>query len=182
MDEQLHPIKHRCNNIFILIHDDVIKWKHFPRYWPFVWRIHRSPVNSPHKGQWPGALMFSLICDRKNGWVSNNEAGDLRRHQAHCDVIVISVRHQSDLATTDVLLYQSVLCMYRHYRGCFRNQQLLDDSQYWWWCHDMEIFSALLALCERNPPVTRWFPSQRPATRSFDVFFDVRLYMRLNKH
>ena len=31
-------------------HDDVIKWKHFPRYWPFVGGIHRSPVNSPHKG------------------------------------------------------------------------------------------------------------------------------------
>ena len=43
-------------------HDDVIKWKHFPRYWPFVRGIHRSPVNSPHKGQWRGALMISLIC------------------------------------------------------------------------------------------------------------------------
>ena len=42
-------------------HDDVIKWKHFPRYWPFVRGIHRSPVKSPHKGQWCGALMFSLI-------------------------------------------------------------------------------------------------------------------------
>ena len=44
------------------IHDDVIKWKHFSRYWPFVPGIHRSPLNSPHKGQWSGALMFSLIC------------------------------------------------------------------------------------------------------------------------
>ena len=35
-----------------LTHDDVIKWKLFPRYWPFVRGIHRSPVNSPHKGQW----------------------------------------------------------------------------------------------------------------------------------
>ena len=43
-------------------HDDVIKWKHFPRYWPFVRGIHRSPVNSPHKGQWRGDLVFSLIC------------------------------------------------------------------------------------------------------------------------
>ena len=42
-------------------HDDVTKWKHFPRYWPFVRGIHRSPVNSPHKGQWRRALMFSLI-------------------------------------------------------------------------------------------------------------------------
>ena len=42
--------------------DDVIKWKHFPRHWPFVRGIHRSPVTSPHKGQWRGALVFSLIC------------------------------------------------------------------------------------------------------------------------
>ena len=41
-------------------HDDVIKWKHLTRYWPFVRRIHRIPVNSPHKGQWRGAWMLSL--------------------------------------------------------------------------------------------------------------------------
>ena len=70
-------------------YDDVIKWKHFPRYWPFVRGIHRSPMNSPHKGQWRGALMFSLICARINSWVNNSEAGDLRRHQTHCDVIVM---------------------------------------------------------------------------------------------
>ena len=77
--------------ILTAIHDDVIKWKQFPRYWPFVREIHRSPVNSPHKGQWRGALMFSLICARINGWVNNGEAGDLRRHTTHCDVIVIVV-------------------------------------------------------------------------------------------
>ena len=70
-------------------HDDVIKWKHFPRYWLFVRGIHRSPVNSPHKGQWRGALMFSLICTRINGWVNNREAGDLARHYAYYDVIVM---------------------------------------------------------------------------------------------
>ena len=65
-------LKHRVTQIQIQIqkifppvtydiynqHDDVIKWKHLPRYWPFVRGIHRSPVNSPHKGQWRGALMF----------------------------------------------------------------------------------------------------------------------------
>ena len=66
-------------------HDDVIKWKYFPRYWPFVRGIQRSPVNSPHKGQWRGALMFSSICPRINGWVNNREAGDLRRHRGHYD-------------------------------------------------------------------------------------------------
>ena len=49
------------------------------------------PVNSPHKGQWRGALMFSLICARINGWVNNREAGDLRRHRAHYDVVVMDM-------------------------------------------------------------------------------------------
>ena len=71
------------------LHDDVIKWKHFPRNWPFVRGIHRSPVNSPHKGQWRGALMFSLICARVHAWVNNREAGDLRRRRAHYDIIVM---------------------------------------------------------------------------------------------
>ena len=73
------------------LHDDVIKWKHFPRYWTFVRGIHRFPVNSPHKGQWRGGLMFSLICVWINGWVNNREAGDLRRHSAHYDVIVMMI-------------------------------------------------------------------------------------------
>ena len=71
------------------VHDDVIKWKHFPRYWPFVRGIHRSPVNSPHKGQWRGALMFSLICVWINSWVNNGKAGDLRRYRVHYDVTVM---------------------------------------------------------------------------------------------
>ena len=67
------------------IHDDIIKWKHFPRYWPFVRGINISPVNSPHKGQWRGALIFSLICAWINGWVNSRKAGDLKRHRAHHD-------------------------------------------------------------------------------------------------
>ena len=74
------------------IHDDVIKWKHFPRNWPFVREIHRSPVNFPHKGQWRGALMFSLIYAWINDWVNNREAGELRRQHGHYDVIVMSWR------------------------------------------------------------------------------------------
>ena len=50
-----------------------------------------------------------------------------------------------------------------------------------WWRHQMETFSALLALCEGNSPVTGEFPSQRPVTRSLDVFFDLNLNKRLNK-
>ena len=47
------------------------------------------PVNSPHKGQWRGALVFSLICARINDWVNNHEAGDLRRHHGHYDFNVM---------------------------------------------------------------------------------------------
>ena len=71
------------------MHDDIIKWKHFPRYWPFGRGILRSLMNSPHQGQWGGALMFSLICAWIDGRVNKREAGDLRRHRAHYDVIVI---------------------------------------------------------------------------------------------
>ena len=91
-------------------HDDVIKWKHFPRYWPFVRGIHRGPVNSPQKGQWRGALMFSLICAWINRWVNNREVDDLRRHQAHYDIIIMTQdsRHLS--------LVDNVICM-TPYRG-----------------------------------------------------------------
>ena len=51
--------------------------------------LDRSPVNSPHKGQWRGAFMFTLICARINGWVNNCETGDLRRYRANYDVIVM---------------------------------------------------------------------------------------------
>ena len=68
-------------------HDDVIKWKHCPRYWSFVRGIHRSAVNSPHKGQWRGAF---FICAWINVWVNNCKAGDLRRHRAHFDVTVMT--------------------------------------------------------------------------------------------
>ena len=71
------------------LHYDVIKWKHLLRYSTFVRGIHRSPVNSPHKGQWRRALMFPLICAWINSWANNCETGDLRRHRTHYDVIVM---------------------------------------------------------------------------------------------
>ena len=68
-------------------------WRHqietFPRYWALVWGIHRSPVDSPHKDQWRGALMFSLICASTNGWTNTLDAGDLRRDRAQHDVTIM---------------------------------------------------------------------------------------------
>ena len=51
---------------------------------------------------------------------------------------------------------------------------------YSWWRHQMETFSALLALCAGNSPVTGEFPSQRPVTRSFDIFYDVTVMLSNN--
>ena len=81
-----HVLRPQC-------HDDVIKWKHFSPYWPFVRGIHRPLVNSHHKGQRRGALLFSSICAWANGWVNNRGADDLRRHRAHYYVIVMCIRY-----------------------------------------------------------------------------------------
>ena len=87
--------------------DDVIRWKHFPRYWPFVRGIHRWPVTSPCKGQWRGALVFSLICAWINDWVNSREAGDSRRHQAQYDVTVMW--QKSGIKNQDCLIQQKCL-------------------------------------------------------------------------
>ena len=79
--------------------DDDTKWKQFLRYWPFVRGIHRSPVNSVHKGQWRGALMLSLSCAWMNGWVNNGEAGDLRRPLwRHCNAVRVCNQSTSVLS------------------------------------------------------------------------------------
>ena len=58
----IHYIPHICswrpNGQYVSHHDDIIKWKHFPRYWRFVREIQRSTLDSHHKGRWHGALMF----------------------------------------------------------------------------------------------------------------------------
>ena len=95
--------------IFVsLLHGLTLSWKHTFTIWPFYhtpWWRHQMetfsallaicagnspvPVNSPHKGQWRGVFMFSLICARINGCVNNCEAGDLRLHRVHFDVIIM---------------------------------------------------------------------------------------------
>ena len=93
---------------------DVIKWKHFPRYWPFGGEIHWSPVNSPHKGQWRGALMFSVICAWTHGWANHRDTGDFRRHGAHYDVTLMIINftepvpYQYNLVRPMQLIWRSV--------------------------------------------------------------------------
>ena len=70
-------------------HDDVIKRKHFPRYWTFVRGFHRSPVKFPLQSPVTRSFDVFFICAWINGWVNNREAGDLRRNRAHYDVNIM---------------------------------------------------------------------------------------------
>ena len=154
-----------------LRHDDVIKWKYFPRYWPFVRGIHWWPVNSPHRGQWRGDLMFYLIC----AWI-------------WC--------HQWCLEWLDALRWRYAKTFHTIYNNVSAFQKVLFKSQtpniphpllavytdgFAWWRHQMGTVSVLLAICAGNSPVPGEFPAQRPVTRNFDVFFDLRLNKRLSK-
>ena len=95
-------------------HDDVIKWKPLPRHWPFVRGIHRSPVNSPHKGQWHGALMFALICVWTNVWVNNRKDGDLRYHCTQHYVIVMDLLNNLALIWMDSYIHTQSLNIIFH--------------------------------------------------------------------
>ena len=105
-------------------HDDVIKWNHFPRYWPFARGIHRSPVNSPHKGQWRGALVFPLISAWINDWANNREASDLRRPMGHYNVSVMWA-----FASTLHLFHDAQQCMaYTDWAKCISLRLMLTQT------------------------------------------------------
>ena len=71
-----------------------------------------GPVNSPHKSQWRGALMFSFIYAWINDWVNNREAGDLRRQRGHYDVIVMLSRGRNEAIVKVCALCGLLLTIY----------------------------------------------------------------------
>ena len=77
----LQHICGRWRNGTTAYHDDVIKWKHFPRNWPFVREIHRSPVNFPHKGQWRQWRLNKRLSKQPWGWWFETPAWSLWRHR-----------------------------------------------------------------------------------------------------
>ena len=116
-----------------------------------------APVNSPHKGQWRGALMFTLICARINGWVNSREAGDLRCHRAHYDVIVMNV------CTCRLSHISQIKLQWRHNEhGWVSNHRRIDYLLNRWFRQRSKKISKLrvTGLCEGNSPVTGEFPTQ----------------------
>ena len=106
--------------------DDVIIWKHFLRYWPFVRGIHRSPVNSPHKGQLRGNLMLSLISAWINCLANNRETGDLKRHQAHYDVTVM-IAHRDRNTWLRFCHNTQYDTIYIHHLGVLHRHRLISN-------------------------------------------------------
>ena len=129
--------------VFSLVHVGVIKWKHFPRYWPFVRGIHRPSVNSPHKGQWCRALMFSLICIWINGWVNNRAAGDLRRHHPHYDVTVM----RSDKIYNEDLIRRDTIKPTWHFMREVMKAHVTTCNCYHQSGHPKLIFSIDISIC-----------------------------------
>ena len=101
-------------------HDDVITWRHVPRWWPFMRGIHWSTVGFSHKGQWRGALVFSLICAGTNGWANTRDPGDLRRHLAYYDATVTTVVIVQTLSFTERKKHTLV----QHWKVKFRVRQM----------------------------------------------------------
>ena len=86
------------------LRDDVIKWEHFPRYWPFVLGILRSPGNSPKRPVTRSFDVFvDLRLDKRQSKKSRGEAGDLRRHRAHYDVTAMIYKQHSSPCSLPVI-------------------------------------------------------------------------------
>ena len=83
-------------------------WRHqmenFPRNCHFVRGILRLPVNFPHKGQWRGTLVFSLICGWTNGCANGRDSGNLEPHLAHYDVALMCFVYLMSLFPTSFLV------------------------------------------------------------------------------
>ena len=102
-----------------------------------------------------------------------------------CDFVVIMntyIEHMIHLYVMYNFIIMFLTFFGRYYLGYIVIKLLV---AWWlsvpWWHHQMETFSALLAICAGNSPVTGEFHAQRPVTRSFDVFFDLRPNKRLSK-
>ena len=166
---------------WLLTHDDIIKWKHFPRYWPFARRIEY--------GSWPPCVSNFIT------WTTSFKGYGVSNHrQFDCTFKILFrliTRNITDPLWLEIYWWLSsqrvsnvqwafpcrdVIIFWTRIGWEF-NCILIGGHVETWWRHQMETFSVLLALCA----VTGEFLSQRPVTRSFNVFFDLCLNKRLSK-
>ena len=124
-----------------------------------------GPVNSPHKGPVTRKMFpfddVIMLCAISCFSVPFNKGMASNFPHMFCFHLLIDLFPSS----SEMIFWLIFSCTIKHP----------------WWRHQMETSSVLLALCVGNSPVTGEFPSQRPVTGSFDVFFDLCLNKRLSK-
>ena len=186
-----------------IYHDDVIKWRYIPRYWPLCGDF-TGPGEFP--AQRPVTRSFNDFFDlRLNkrlskqswGWWFETPSRPLCRHRNVQAAYYTSTQGMTISYSTPTTGFSwgighnlsSIWSDTKEIKGL---QMILAQSMpmyCWygnvkrvsWWRHQMKTFSALLALCAGNSPVPGAFSAQRPVTRSFDVLFDMRLDKQLSK-
>ena len=129
-----------CIQYSNVTHDDVIRWKHFPRYWPFVQGNHRSPVNSPHKGQWRGAFIFfdlrlnQPLSKQSWGWWFETLSRSLWRHRDELlPVTAHGTRRKRSSAWEFVCtLFKSLILEWI--------QHLKTNSRFWWYLDYLDVY------------------------------------------
>ena len=92
----------------------------FPRYWPLVRRIHRSPVDFPYNGQWREALMFSLSCAWTNSWANYRDISYMGRHRAHYDATAMWLQFFIQLLSVNQMKLLMCIQNFRVYILSFR--------------------------------------------------------------
>ena len=184
-----HMMSSSNGNIFrvteLMTHDVVIKWEHCPCYWADdTWWRHQMGTFSVLLSWWHMMTSSNGNIFLVNELMTHDDvikwehfpcywADDTWwRHQMGTFSMLLSWWHMMTSSNgnifhvTELMTHDDVI-KWEHF-SCY----WADDT---WWRHQMGTFSMLLALCEGNPPVTGGFPSQRPVSWSFDVFFDLCL-------
>ena len=152
-----------------------------------LWGESTAHRGSPHKGQWTRSfgVFFDLRLNKRLSKQSKRRwfKPPSRSLWRHCNEFIhfhwrkwmhfnmSSGKWRPSRPDLNVIRFHGIIISEK-------------SSTWWvraWWRHQMEPFSALLALCAGNSPVSGELPAQRPMTRSFDVFFDLRPNKRLSK-
>ena len=148
----------------------------------FVWGIQWWPVNSPHK--WPLTWKCFHLMTSSSACQSSVLTTSLLKISLDLTYLWMKIAGIILNAINRCLIEIALLCYFCAFHNALKFPwQVLTTYEQGrtWWRHQMGTFSALLALCVGNSLVTGEFPSQRPVTRSFDVFFDLRLNKQLSK-
>ena len=157
------------------MHDDVTKWKHFPRYWPFVCGIHRSPVNSPAKFPHVGGQYHSCcwwLGDTKNQVITNDTG---KFHNAHCLLQAHNIPscYKLGVGWCDILWQYPTITHYHDYRykwtsglaWCQSSHPsfqpaaiFLDQEHPSWNLHPIDTVWTIRLYCACGLPYFGYFP------------------------